>query len=327
LKGREWAKLLTLTGVFVLPVATYWLWRWNYFGDLMPNTFYAKDTPSIHQLLQGAKYVYLASRAGGAVAFALVALGTASGLWRRSEVRLLLAEVVVWLLYVVWVGGDALPAYRFLIPIVAPSAILAQESLATLLRESRLVRFSMGCLTASLAVIVLSLTSWTRGGVTGISELATINSARANLGRWFQENSEPTDTLAYSAAGVLPYYAELPGIDMVGLTDRHVAHYGLVDNTAPIGHKKYAPEYVLEKAPAFFVLSVVDERGHQLTSNGGVLSPSLPSNDSLLNSADFWREYVRVRILDLDSHEVVFARRDRATQLQARGLIQPIDLR
>ncbi|HLG10750.1 MAG TPA: hypothetical protein VI876_03230 [Dehalococcoidia bacterium] len=327
LKGREWSKPLILIGVFLLPVAVYWLWRWSYFGDLMPNTFYAKDTLSIHQLFQGAKYIYLGSLAGGVAAFALVTLGTASGLWRRPEVRLLLAEVIVWLLYVVWVGGDALPAYRFLIPLVAPSAILVQESLAALLRESRLLRFSLGCLMVSLVVIVLSLPSWIRGGVTGMGELAEINSGRVNLGRWFHENLEPTDAIAYSAAGVLPYYAKLPGIDMVGLTDRYVAHHGLIDDRAPIGHKKYAADYVLGRAPAFIVLSVVGERGQQLTDNGRVLTPSLPSNDSLLTSPDFWREYVRVRILGIDAHEVVFARRDRAGQLVARGLIQYFDIR
>src|SRR5207247_2357020 len=45
---------LPFAGVF-LP---YFLWRWNYYGWLLPNSFYAKTGGDLYQQLRGFFYTY-----------------------------------------------------------------------------------------------------------------------------------------------------------------------------------------------------------------------------------------------------------------------------
>lgn len=64
----------------------------------------------------------------------------------------------------------------------------------------------------------------------------------------------PTGTLvATNAAGALAYWSDLPVIDMLGLTDRHIAR-ARPDTRAWIGHERGDGAYVLDRAPDLIVL-------------------------------------------------------------------------
>jgi hypothetical protein len=110
---------------------------------------------------------------------------------------------------------------------------------------------------------------------------------------------------------------------MLGLTDRHIAHDGAIEDPAPAGHKRYDADYVLANRPAFIVMNLLPENGQSLASDRVVVDP-IASNEALLNSPEFWQGYTRVRIRDLPSHEVVFVRNDRAHSLIAAGLVTPV---
>lgn len=71
-------------------------------------------------------------------------------------------------------------------------------------------------------------------------------------GKWIKERSQPGDWLATCAAGILPYASGLPAIDMLGLSDLHIAHLtpeGIGSGVA--GHEKVDPFYVLSRKPRF----------------------------------------------------------------------------
>ena len=50
-------RALTPLVVFLVPAAAYFLWRWTYFGHLLPNVFYAKAHSTPFKLTLGALYV------------------------------------------------------------------------------------------------------------------------------------------------------------------------------------------------------------------------------------------------------------------------------
>jgi hypothetical protein len=275
-------------------------------------------------VFQGLKYVFSFSLVVGAAPLAVILDSVASGILRRPEIRLLFVQVTVWSLYIVWVGGDAGPSFRYLIPVIAPVALLTQEASASLLDNLRLTRSGIaGLAVAALFVLVSFPATWSAANVSGVRRLVDINEERASLGLWLKANAESNDTLAFNAAGILPFYAQLPGIDMLGLTDRHIARYGSVGDRAPVGHKKHDAAYVLQRRPSFIIMNLLEERGQSLSA-GRVVAAPIPSNEALLDSPELWANYTRIRIPALASHEVVFARNDRAQALTTSGLATPV---
>lgn len=111
-------------------IAAYWFWRWNYFDAFFPNTFYAKSAHSPYAA-QGLVYIGLYFLSYWAMP--LGALLLQLQFWRRSKEAAPPAEarspenpvaalwplciaVVLWLVYVTWIGGDFMFA-RHMTPI------------------------------------------------------------------------------------------------------------------------------------------------------------------------------------------------------------------
>jgi hypothetical protein len=140
-----------------------------------------------------------------------------------------------------------------------------------------------------------------------------------HLGRWFNANTVPNDVIAVSASGAIPYFAERPAIDMLGLNDAHIARNGQVDHSQGPAHKKYDAVYVLDRAPQFIVLNLIEEHGQALRQG----EAGLVSNEALLREPRFQANYTRVVIPGLARHDVVFVRNDRLGSMT--GAVLPIN--
>jgi hypothetical protein len=62
----------------------------------------------------------------------------------------------------------------------------------------------------------------------------------------------PKSLVATNAAGALPYWSDLPVIDMLGLTDRHIARRP-ADSGRWIGHERGDGAYVLSRQPDIII--------------------------------------------------------------------------
>ena len=122
LEGAIWRHLLGYAAI----VAPYWLWRLDYYGLPLPNTFYAKVGLSLPVVLRGMDYVLDFFAGPGALLFlALVAVLLVG----RRERRLAFLGWILgaYLLMVALEGGDAFPAHRFMVPICPVLYLLVQE--------------------------------------------------------------------------------------------------------------------------------------------------------------------------------------------------------
>jgi hypothetical protein len=73
------------------------------------------------------------------------------------------------------------------------------------------------------------------------------------VGEWLRVHFPAATWVATNCAGTVPYFSELPCIDMLGLTDAHIARVR-PDRTAWIGHEKGDGEYVLSRRPEVVIL-------------------------------------------------------------------------
>ncbi len=242
---RTPARLALLGLPFVVVVAPWLAWKVQFYGGLLPNTFYAK-AHSPTALFRGAALVGGFFQVYNLVVFALLALAAAPVLRRREHrpIALLALFVVGWLAYVVKIGGDFME-FRFLVPVLPLGFVVIGWELAVLV-TSRALRVALLGLVLCGLVYHDVFFDQEYARVPGVDPIPVLHAqvTRPNaswaaigqaLGRWFPP--ERPVTIAVTAAGAIPYYARLTTIDMLGLNDRWVAREGAqVDRKA--GHQK-----------------------------------------------------------------------------------------
>jgi len=109
------------------------------------------------------------------------------------------------------------------------------------------------------------------------------------MAAWLRENSKPGDSIALVDAGVLAYETELRVVDMIGLSDRHIAHLaprfprGLASGN---GFGKWDADYVLAQAPTFIQVHLSRERWENRD-----LRTDWVGTDELINDPRFLASY------------------------------------
>jgi len=131
LGGAVWRRSIRRVGVELLlglsPLIAWELFSLVYYGSFVPNTAHAKLNLAISLPMlarQGLLYVADSAR-HDPVTLGLVIAGLAGGLWKgRSGERLLAAGVVLYLLYVIRIGGDFMSGRFFAAPAVLSAGLL-----------------------------------------------------------------------------------------------------------------------------------------------------------------------------------------------------------
>ena len=126
LPKRAASTLLAAAGA---PVVAWLLFSIIYYGFPFPNTFYAKQAtgiPRIEYLERGVGYLVDTAVVDG-VTLLGIAFVTGLALWRRRPLALLAAAtgIVLYVLYVIWIGGDFMGGRMFSAPLAASLAVLA----------------------------------------------------------------------------------------------------------------------------------------------------------------------------------------------------------
>ena len=119
---KDKIRVLMFTGMSLILPISHILFRWFYYHDLIPNTAYLKVFGWGQRLAAGASYVF---------SFLLqycILIGFAiwGALWSKQRTQvLLLGIIVLYTLYVGYVGGDAFYNFRFFVPILPIVFVLA----------------------------------------------------------------------------------------------------------------------------------------------------------------------------------------------------------
>ncbi|MFN7151422.1 MAG: hypothetical protein ACK4V6_18335, partial [Microthrixaceae bacterium] len=217
-----------------LLVLPWFVWKLDYYGNLLPNTFYAKSAgnpivPPLYGLF------YLAVFFFSYAAFLLI------GRFRRYRRELFavpgvaqaLAVVPVWCLYICVVGGDFME-FRFMVPILPVLAMVAAYLINRYRRTGTQVAL----------IVVLLLFSATHRVMPTLIPYPVLTFTE--LSHWPNESTttwkgkgellaeqfpggpdvEGQPVIAVAPLGVLPYFADLETVDMLGLTDPVTARTG-----------------------------------------------------------------------------------------------------
>ncbi len=288
--------------VFVLPPGLHFIWRKSFYGQWFPNTFYAKTTTGTELTGLGIEYLKGFMFQGGIILVGLIVLALfirrkTEGLWT------ILVLTVVYSGYVVWVGGDWMPANRLFLPIIPFMIMGASVFIAKTKDVSRpfpIVLTVIICLffvyqgvNAQLRFIDHSL--FAQKFLNHEPPIDVLKKLGLHLG----DIASPYSVVAVVPAGKVPFYSGLRAIDMRGLCDHHIARQPFPENLTHIlaGHFKRDDDYVLSRKPDYIVLSGA-ARKHDAApleiSNNLVVFPVL-DEWTILNHADFKSHYREVR--------------------------------
>ncbi len=219
-------------------------WRLAYYGYPLPNTYYAKVSgPLDERLFQGMlQLLSIALHAGllpylAALLLAAAACARPPGASGFARVRFEVVLGLGWLAYWIYVGGDVFAERMLLILFPIGVLLLLDRTLFAFPERSAMAVAGVAALFQ-----LLPLVSDTRFGY-----------ARDRYDRWvtlgahLAQDRYSGRLLAVDAAGKIPFYSGLPVVDMLGLSDEHIAH--LPARYFEAGHNKYDPDYVLSRRP------------------------------------------------------------------------------
>jgi arabinofuranosyltransferase len=248
---KGWKPTLTLLTATAALVAAQLAFRLAYYDAWVPNTYHAKVAFNEQRWREGLKYLDTAVPLLTGLLIAAAAAFIVSLFDRRVRRRaVLLATVALtWSAYLVAIGGDFFWQHRHIVPLVPVLALLGAEFIAWTLSRQRW-QWALGWGLAGAALVQLADAArkdpqhqhakndrWHFGG----------RQVGAFLRHAFTEQQP---LLAVDAAGCLPFFYQLPALDMLGLTDRHIAtHPPPGFGSGFLGHELGDGKYVLSRKP------------------------------------------------------------------------------
>ncbi|MEZ4215326.1 MAG: hypothetical protein R3E88_02525 [Myxococcota bacterium] len=260
-RGLAAARLLAPAAALV---GAWLAWTLAFYGELLPNTWYAREAglALATRAARGLRYL------GGfaldyGVAPALVLVAWVPRAARTPRQALLVATVLAWAAYVVHAGGDYME-YRFAVPVLPLLTTALVVAAAALGRAANVALAAL-----AVALVAGSVTHGLRndGSPIGEGRLAPADprapaepfrthweAVRRTVERYAGSERWRWTLPALGAAG---YYTRFHLVDLHGLTDRAIAREGRVADIGP-AHDKYASLATLRARGVTFANSFGD---------------------------------------------------------------------
>ncbi|NLH47082.1 MAG: hypothetical protein GX444_00615 [Myxococcales bacterium] len=325
--------------LFAVLYGVYFAWRYSYYGYLYPNTYYAKvDGIRMAILWRGLLYV-VPNLLWGVFPLAAILLfrrvrDRALPLLRWEKISLVV--VTAFCAQSVFSGGDFMPYFRFLVPIWPLTVLLTWSLLARFdgefigrikflgrhLRRFATERLSAG--TLILYVLVLNVSMM----VLGINEFKIIVGMgvvrRMEMDAKVLDGVLPKDALVAAVAiGAMGYILDRPLIDILGLTDEHIAHKRMKTGLGVPGHEKYDTPYLLSRQPDFILNCVEVSKTPLQECPAGKKEKGLPAVVSLENAPQFIKKYAYCSHPVENGYISTYMRRARDGQPEYKGWTCP----
>jgi len=241
--------LLVLPATVIL--GSWLIWNYSYYGDILPNTYYAKATLySINIFKQGVLYIREFLLSYLLMPFVFIAMFNLKDFFLKSKLCIITAIIILWNIYLIRVGGDFME-FRFLVPVLPFIFIIITFLLSTIINKKVRIALFIMILFGSF-----SHAYYYKGTITEHLRIESIYSLNSNLVYWSKAGlvlkelfykSDSDVVIATTAAGAIPYYSQLKTIDMHGLNDRWIARNGIVFSPRVAHRRLSSHKYLVER--------------------------------------------------------------------------------
>jgi hypothetical protein len=248
-------RLMLFSFPFMLLVGTHEVWRFAYYGQLLPNTWYVKGIISWDRLEMGWRYLlgFAITQPFLLVPFLLTLVYRV--VIRRWDVTLSLLSISVFafILYVASIGGDHMLAYRPFIAIIPLMSVVIALGVKPLLSGIRGL-----VIVSAFVLLIISQIPFPGLGIQGAERPDGAAYCGEIVGRYIDSNWPGGSLVALNSAGATPYFApHLRFLDMLGLNDTTIARRKGTPIILPYqivpGHAKGDGRYVFDRQPDFII--------------------------------------------------------------------------
>jgi len=284
---------------FIALLLSFLLFKILYYGDIFPNSFYAKTGFSLEYVKSGLEYfwLFLKHYALWGIIYLLPLLFYKS-LDQKQKLFLLLTYIYT--LYVILIGGDVLMVHRFFLPVLPFLYLFYVFSIEKLF--SIFKKRLWGILISVLLIFFLSTVTFLlpREWITGVREREKSLIQKMRFwGESLKSVYGSNFTTAASTIGALSYYLDSNKvIDMLGLTDKYISRHpetipGMISSWK---ERKFNTQYLLSRDPDFILFST--ER-----------KPSAPAERALFLNSKFRENYYNIYFLRDNILHAIFKRK------------------
>jgi hypothetical protein len=258
---NRWAEVVPFIAVALMVT----IFRWAYYGMLVPNTYVLKVTGTpVLERIQGNGLLYVSSwlKDSRVLVTVLVASLIVRPRWDKLQLASVLASMLGYCLYV---GGDAFTQFRFLAPYVPLGFLVVLSDVPALsvwiaarVSDARVARRAAPAGAVAAACLFLLHVSTQTFSVR--QKPSPENIANINTAIYLTGVLGPRASVGVFFAGTVPYYTGLRAVDFLGKGDPYIASLP-PDRTGVIsargmrnipGHDKYDLTYsILRRRPTY----------------------------------------------------------------------------
>ncbi len=337
---KDFRAAIDVLSAFAIVYCPYFLWRLVYYGQICPNTFYAKINGSmIETSLQGLVYTGGYLKHVGEIPLIGMLILAWLAMRRRPEFLFIWTILVLSLVCVVE-GGDWMPNYRFFVPMLPLIALATGAAIDGLLtgktilwRSGPLIHRTIAFLVPVSLILTPHLVQPTgflhpvfrkiaqaaraekKAGtsIPGIGRIGRSLSVRQGgeehwidtdkaLAFWLKRTAPENATMALGRIGVIPYYSGLRTIDFFGLTEPAIARGSARSCFLLSGHQKLDVSYILDRCPDYIIFP---GKG---SGSGQETAPYWARVLRFNQDRRFVEEYEQVRVEAMESGHQVYRR-------------------
>lgn len=216
-------------------------WQYLYYGFPLPNTYYVKVSGNIlERIYVGLFWLCYSMIIYGLMFFPIVQVYE---YLKTRKINIYFLYTIFIIAYYLFIGSDSLRDRFFLLfPILGATSYinLIQKHGKTVLRLSMLLIILINLLVISVFLFQFQIYK--------SDNYLNNYSYWKELGIFLGEHYDKNTLIATDGAGNIPYFSNLPTIDMLGLNDINIAHKDYTNKFAP-GHSKYDANYIVSKNP------------------------------------------------------------------------------
>jgi arabinofuranosyltransferase len=304
-------------------VGLYYIWRLVYFGDILPNTYYAKLGGQLSLWDRRAGFIYLRD-------YFLIS-GWAFGAYLAGGIVLILKfdykQGLAWIFpaaagifFAYYSNGDWMPNFRFLVPVLP--MLLAAASLGFIRlgekrgeRSARAAGFSPWVTVAGLVLLGAALVKVYPLDAVWMSELSRQFRPKRSLFSFLKTRGyvgydiwtmaaypalyhvRPGELISLGDIGVVGYILDCEILDTNGLVDKRIAHLPRDGN-----YSQAIGDYFLAREPEVVFLLTRGEEGP--IQGVGMIGQAILNSNGFLNR---WKQVARSRAIG-DTWYTVFRR-------------------
>ncbi len=260
------SKILYAGILFALFPIGQTLFRYFYYGELLPNTYTLKLTrfPLSIRLIYGMRFI-LPFLGQSALVLVLACVSLLLDFQRAKA--FLFSLMLAALAYQIYVGGDPWPSWRMLAPAMPAVFILAITAGAAIV--GRWPPLASRKYAAAGFILLLPLTSLALADLPFRSDLAVRGPTHAAISNRVNTNAAiainaltgPDASVGVIWAGTLPYYVDRYAVDFLGKSDPYIASLnadvsrddisGKISNLP--GHNKYDLNYSIVRLQPTYI--------------------------------------------------------------------------